>query len=587
MANGWRKRRIAPQDALRLGRRLLREVLVGNFRLFLWAWLWVGAAAATTAGLALATRYLVDSVMLKGQGGAIWLATSAIVVLSLAKGVSTYFQTTTAAAVNRTLLKRFQIAQFEKMVGLELGYFGGRHASKFVSDVLFAARGTASATLIIMNDMVRDALTLIFLGGVMVSQDPAMSLATLFLVPLLAMILAYVTRRIRKLSLQQAPLTADLAATATETIEGMKVVKSFGLEERALAAFRTAVDRLERSALEINRTAALTSPALETLGGIMIGLFILYASWQSAVNARTPGEFVAFISAFLFAYQPAKRLAGVHVELQKQLAAVAQYYELLDRPALPQIAAAGAEVTIARGDIRVGGVSFAYGKKQVLHDVSFEIAHGERIALVGRSGSGKTTLANMLLGFVKPDSGQVLIDGADVAGLSYESLRRATSLIAQESFLFDGTIGENIRDGRPDAPAEDVQRAAEAAEVMAFAHDLPAGLDSPVGSNGSNLSGGQRQRISIARGLLKPAPVLIFDEPTAALDGASEQSIISAVLEGPRDRTVLCISHRYNTIRNFDRAIVLEKGVIVDDGPLHEVERRCDLFRRVFGLGDR
>lgn len=584
--------RIGFGDGRKLLFRLIRDTVPENRRLFLLSWVWVGAGAATTAGLALSTRYLVNSAFV-GQDGAeggvgVWSVTAAIIALSLAKGGASYFQSTTAARIRRALMSRFQIAQFERLLQMEPAYFGGRHASEFVSDLLYATRGAAAAVLTVMTGMLRDALTLVFLVGVMVSQDPLMSLAAAGLVPVVLLMLAGVTRRIRKISAKQARLNAELTAVATETVEGIKVIKSYGVEAKALRGFRKAVARLERGGLRINHVAALSGPILETLGGVMIGLFVLYASWQSVVHGRSPGEFVAFISAFLFAYEPAKRLANVHIDLHKQLVAVAQYYTLLDRASRLRRcgAEAGPAPVLSRGDIAFRGVGYSHAPgTPALQDVTLDIAHGERVAIAGRSGSGKTTLVNLVLGFLQPQEGQVLIDGRDVTAIPYDSLRRGVALTAQEVFLFEGSIRENILDGNPGAPEPALTRAAEAAQVMAFAAGLPEGLDTQVGPNGALLSGGQRQRVTIARALIKDSPVLILDEATAALDGEGERAVMAGLLDQPRDRTVLCVSHRFSTIRDFDRVIVLDAGRVVEDGPVAEVAARSALFRSIFHLG--
>lgn len=566
--------------------RMIRDTVPPNLRLFILSWVWVGIGAAATAGLALSTRTLVNSVFVEAKASSLWLVTMSIIVLSLAKGGSTYFQSTTTARIRRSLTSSFQIAQFERLLQMELAYFGGSHASEFVSNILYAARGTAAAALTIMSSMVRDALTLLFLVGVMVSQDPWMSLGTAVLLPLILILMRMISRRIRKIAAKQAQLNADVSSVATETVEGMKVIKSFGIEAKAFRSFKKAVARMERGGLKINRISALTSPVLETLGGITIGIFVLYASWQSAVNGRSPGEFVAFISAFLFAYEPAKRLAGVHIDLQKQMVAVLQYYELLDRPSTLIHSTGGPVPALQRGDIALRGVSFSHSPDTVaLHSVDLSIRNGERVAIVGRSGSGKTTLINLLLGFLVADAGEVTIDGQNVGAIPYDSLRRALALTSQEVFLFEGTIRENILDGNPKAPGEAVEQAAAAAQVTGFAAGLPEGLDTQVGPNGTLLSGGQRQRVAIARALIKSCPVLILDEATAALDGESEAAIITALLARSREQTVLCVSHRFSTISGFDRVILLDEGRVVDDGPVEEVAARSDLFRLIFHLG--
>lgn len=589
MNRKWRRERVETGRAIELGKRLVRESVPPNLRMYVLSLVCILALAGTTSGLALAMRYIVNNIFVNRNSGQVLLIASAIVALSLIKGLATYFQTITVGHIRRALMTDFQLRQFSKLVSSELRFFGNRHSTEFVSDLLFAARGAASAALTLTNNLIRDVLTLVFLIGVMVWQDPMMSLGTIVVLPVVIVALSFVVKRLKKLANRQVQLNAQVSAVATEAIEGIKVIKSFGLEERALHAFRNSVLALERSSLKINRVTALTSPIMETLGGVVIGLFVLYASWQTLGNERTPGEYMAFITAFIFAYEPAKRIAGINVDLQKQFVAVDRLYRLLDRPGneantAPQSAG---DVEISTGGIDFKNVSFSYNPgKPALHDVSFRIQCGERVAIVGRSGSGKTTAINLILGFLTPDSGVISIDGHDIARLRYDSLRRGISLIAQDVFLFGGTIRENIRDGNPNADGARIEKAAEDAHVTAFSKHLPLGLDTPVGPNGSLLSGGQRQRVSIARALIKDAPILIYDEATSALDGESERVVMSASQENNLERTVICIAHRLSTIRTFDRIIVLDKGRVIDTGTYDDVAERNETFRSIFHIGE-
>ncbi|WP_457940342.1 ABC transporter ATP-binding protein [Mesorhizobium sp. 10J20-29] len=567
----------------------MRESIPPNLNMYILSLICVLALASSTSGLALAMRYIVNNIFVNRNSGQVLLIAAAIVALSFIKGLATYFQTITVGHIRRTLVTDFQVRQFSKLVSSELRFFGTRHSTEFVSDLLYAARGAASAVLTLTNNLIRDLLTLVFLVGVMISQDPMMSLCTIVILPVVILALSFVVKRLKKLANQQVQLNAQVSAVATEVIAGIKVIKSFGLEERAQHAFRKSVIALERSSLKINRVTALTSPIMETLGGVVIGLFVLYASWQTLGNERTPGEYMAFITAFIFAYEPAKRIAGVNVDLQKQLVAVDRLYQLLDRPGSEADTAtqsAGA-VQISKGSIEFRNVSFFYNPgESALHDVSFRIQSGERVAIVGRSGSGKTTAINLMLGFLTPDSGAIMIDGHDITRLRYDSLRRGISLIAQDVFLFGGTIRENIRDGDPKADRARIEQAAEDAHVTAFSEQLPLGLDTPVGPNGSFLSGGQRQRVSIARAIVKDAPILVYDEATSALDGESERVVMSASQKNNFERTVICIAHRLSTIRTFDRIIVLDKGRVIDSGTYGDLTKRNETFRSIFHIGE-
>lgn len=566
--------------------RVLKETIPPNLGKYAFLLLCMIGLAASTAGLALMMRYLVNDVFVNDERDMIWIICGAIFAISLVKGATSYLKSIITAKIRRAHVADFQIRQFKKLMAMEYSYFLKRNPSEFVSDLLFAARGSTSAVLSITSSLVGSALTLLFLVGVMVSQDPFMSLVTMLIIPIMMFSLSFVKKRVRKLSLAQAQLTADVSSAAIESIDGIKTVKSFSLERKSIKGFKRAVKRLERSSLSINRASATTSPIMETLGGFVIGLFAFYAAWQTAEQSRTPGEIMAFMTAFLLAYEPAKKLAGINVSMQKQIVAVERLYCLLDEETEDSIKhdqKTGAR--IENGAVNFSNIKFSFEEgKPVLDGISLSISAGERVAFVGRSGSGKTTMINLILGFLKPDSGHIKIDGHDIRDLPYETLRNGVSLVAQDVFLFDGTIRENIMDGNPDADEKTFLDAVKGADVLTFAELLPDGLDTDVGLNGRFLSGGQRQRVSIARALIKDARIVIYDEATSALDGESERAVMSVPFSKEDNRTVICIAHRLSTIKNFDRIVVLDEGVIVDFGTFEELSVRDDTFKSIFHI---
>ncbi|MEO0830411.1 MAG: ABC transporter ATP-binding protein, partial [Pseudomonadota bacterium] len=310
----------------------------------------------------------------------------------------------------------------------------------------------------------------------------------------------------------------------------------------------------------IAKVTSATVPVMELLGGIVIGLFVIYAAWQTITQGKTPGEFTAFITAFILAYAPAERVSKVWVELQKTIVQVGNLYEILDKDPQTQ-EHEGQSLDDAEPSIRFENVGFSYQEgSDVLKNISFDIRPGEKIAVVGRSGAGKSTLIDLLQRFYDPTSGRVLVGGNDLSQANEASVRRYFALISQDVFLFDGTIRENIRDGNRDASEQRIEKAARYAQLDELADILPDGLDSRVAPGGRALSGGQKQRVGIARALAKDARIFVFDEATSALDSQNEKQIMTALGTALKDATIVFVTHRASTLAYVDRVLVMENG---------------------------
>jgi ATP-binding cassette subfamily B protein len=393
-----------------------------------------------------------------------------------------------------------------------------------------------------------------------------------------------VIKRIRELSKSELSAASAINANSQEAMQGIRIVKSFTLEQQMRDRVGEAIDQAEERANIVNRLVSSRTPLMETLGGISIGLVTIYAGWQTITLGKTPGEYMAFITAFLLAYAPAKRLAGLNVNLQHRLVGVRMMYELLDLPAgQPELPGAVA-LSRAEGRIALADVTFGYDEeKPVLKGVSIEAEPGSLVALVGPSGAGKTTIVNLIQRFYDPWSGSVAIDGLDIRQATIASLRRQISFVSQDTFLFSGTIRDNIAMGRPEASARDVEAAAEAANATGFISELEDGFDTHVGENGVLFSGGQRQRIAIARAILKDAPILLLDEATSALDTESERQVQVAIQRLMKGRTTIVIAHRLSTIARADRTYVIDAGKVVESGSHGSLLTRDRLYARLFG----
>ena len=569
-----------------LWHRLIRETLPRYYRVYLLGLVCTILVAASASAFALLTRSMVNDILVEKSTSAVWFVSLAVVCVALIKGFSTYFQTVLVGTMKRKVISSFQERQFAKLLELEIGFLDRRHPSKQIARVVHCANAAANVLVTLTTSIVRDVLTLVGLAAVMFVQEPTMSLLALLGLPVALVFMAGVTRRVRNLSKGEEEVAGRVHAVGSEAIHGIRTVKTFALEEKASKSFNSAVATSENRTLKLQRLGALSSPVMETLGGIIIGLFIIYASWQSIGEVRTPGEFMAFIVAFLFAYEPAKRLAGVNAQLQRHSVAVGRMYRLIDRRKPKDRNGNTSSFGKVRGTLEFVNVGFDFtSEAPALQDVSFTIEHGKCVAVVGRSGAGKTTIANLILRLLEPTCGKILLDGIDISSVPVGDLRKQVALVSQDVFLFESTIRDNIRDGHPDASDAEIKLAARRAHVTEFTDAFPEGLDTKIGPNATNLSGGQRQRIAIARALLKRSPLIILDEATSALDGESERAILRMDEIQSGKRTVIIIAHRLSTIRAADSILLLDDGHLIASGTHEKLEADSDLYRSLFHLG--
>ncbi len=565
-------------------KRAIRETLRPRLRLYLLSILFMITAAGFTGGLAWSTKLIVNDVFVEDNAtNAIWVALIVIGV-SIGKGGSQYFANVLAEQFARTISADYQRQIFHKLITRPIPEFAGIHPSRFMAQVTTFGAATAQAVVTLSSKILMDLITLLALIVVMIMQDPIMTLGCAVMFPLIFYLVGRLTSKVRGLARAEAELAGNVGAIGIEAIQGIKTVKSYGLEKKTFDRFVEAVDGLEERMVKIARAQQATVPLMEIIGGFVIGTFVIYASYQTIVNGKTPGEFTAFITAFLLAYQPAERISQLMVDLQKNLVQTEQMFGLLDAPEPVESQFTGSLKGVD-SSIRLNDLKFDYGpEKPALIGLNAEIKPGERVAIVGRSGAGKTTLIDLIQGFYAPTGGKIELGGVDVTTVSAAELRRNLALISQEVFLFDGTIRENIRDGNPNASDAEIENAAKRAQVATFASKLAKGLDAPIGASGSSLSGGQKQRIGIARALVKHAKVYIFDEATSALDGENERAIMASTLGQEKDSTTLFVTHRPSTLEWVDRIMVLEDGHLVGFDSHANLVESSEAYRTLFNL---
>ncbi|WP_420860354.1 ABC transporter ATP-binding protein [Algirhabdus cladophorae] len=542
------------------GKRLLKEAMPPRWKLYLLSVVCMLGVAGFTSALAYSTRLIVNDVFVAEDTSAAYYVAALVVGVSLGKSFFGYVNSIISAMFNRSIVSSYQKLLFRKLLAKDVRQFAGKHAAMQMSQVKLFGEACGKTVVGATNKLFLDIMVLLGLLAVMLLQDPLMTLLSAVIFPLIFFIVSTLSNRVRGAAGAETELTGAYFAVGAEAFEGIKTVKSYGLEKKSISKFEEAVTALETRLLGIVKITSATVPLMELLGGIVIGVFVVYAAWQTITNGKTPGEFTAFITAFLMAYQPAERISKTWVELQKSLVHVGRMFELFDEPS-DQRKDGTKTLHDVSPALAFNDVSFFYNQKsKALDGIDFRLEAGDWVAVVGQSGAGKSTLIDLVQRFYDPQEGCIEIGGTDLRDLHHQALRDNIALISQDVFLFDGTIAENIRDGNPEATDEEVQKAALNAQLGDFLETLPNGLDTAVGPNGKGLSGGQKQRVGIARALAKKAKIYIFDEATSALDGENERKILETLVREMADTTILFVTHRPSTLDYVNKVLLLEKG---------------------------
>jgi subfamily B ATP-binding cassette protein MsbA len=565
-------------------RRLLSEQGLTHWKKYLLAFAMMAVAATSTAASAYLIGLVVNEAYVKRNfAGVLTLGIVTLVLFTL-KGVATYGQAVVLSRIGNRIVALNQRRVFAKLLNESLGFFSNRHSTEFIARLATGANAATNVLNLLITSVGRDLLSLIGLIVVMVVQDPVMSLFSLVVAPPALIVLRKLIRRIHAIARSQFHGGAQVIETLQEMLQGLRIVKAFTLEDIMRERFDRNIAVVEDEANKMARVANRTSPLMETLGGFAISLAIIYGGYRVIVTGATPGEFFSFITAFLLAYEPAKRLARLNIELSSGLVGVRVLFEILDSAPTEAIDDDKPSLQTRSGRIEFSGVSFAYRSDEpVLSGMSFVSEPGKMTALVGSSGGGKSTVFNLLMRFYELEHGSITIDGQDISKVSRRSLRQLIAYVGQDVFLFRGTILENIAFGKPGAGEAEIVAAAKAAFAHDFILSFPRGYDTPVGEHGLRLSGGQRQRVAIARALIRNAPIILLDEATASLDSESELAVREAMEHLCEGRTTLAIAHRLHTVSHAHRILVVEAGKVAETGRhdelLHKSGRYAAFYR--------
>lgn len=557
----------APGEVFAVLKRIFGENGREYRGLYIFTVICLATMAATTGLAAWIMKPLVDDIFVHRMYERAPIICGGVILIFFVRGIANYGQAVTLAKIGNNVVARYQKRVFQHLMRLGVDFFNETRSGRLAARINENVGGVRDLMGLTLRSVAGDIVSLIGLIGVMVWQQPYLAASVLVVGPPLVWAVNYIMRRVRRVTRESVTINSHLIGAMQEAVQGIAVVKAFTMEDQLSVRVGELVDLAEARYNKIARVSERLGPFTEMLAGFAVAGVIGFAAYQAATTNHPPGDVLAFITALLLAYDPARRLARTQVGLERALVNARMIYELLDLEPRQRDVPGAVTAQVEQGEVRFNDVSFAYtSDTPVLHKVSFTAAAGKTTAIVGASGAGKTTMVALLQRFYDLDGGKIEIDGQDISKVTKRSLRQSIAYVSQQPYLFEGSIRDNIRYGRPDATDAEVEQAADRAAADEFIRQQPEGYETQIGENGANLSGGQRQRVSIARAIVRRAPILLLDEATSALDNESEARVQKALGEVMQGRTTIVIAHRLSTVVNADHIVVLEQGRVIEEG---------------------
>ena len=532
----------------------------GNSQFWVIAAMLLGDAAVAELRTALGSEFRIIAAMILGFG--------------LAKGLGNYFSVFLMADVGQRVVRDLRNELFRHILGQSAGFFSRHTTGGLMSRMMHDIMRIQQVVTVTLGDLLRETITVVGLAALLCLLDARLALVAISCAPLVVYPLVRLGQRVRRNTYRGQEELGRLSHVTAEAFTGHRIVKAFAAEAFEAGRFARTSEQVYGIAMKVTSTLSVLPPLMEWLGAFAVVGVLWYGSTRIAGGEMTAGEFTTFVAALLVMYGPVKKLSRVNANIQQARAAAERVFEMLDTRSEVADCPSARPLAPLRSAISFRDVSFAYDETagdRVLRGVSFDVAMGQVVAIVGLSGAGKTTLVNLVPRFYDVTGGAILIDGVDVRDVTLESLRESIGIVTQDTVLFDDTIAHNIAYASPEAAPAMIEAAARAAHAHEFIAALPSGYDTTIGERGQRLSGGQRQRIAIARALLKNAPILILDEATSSLDAESEALVQDALAQLMLNRTSFVIAHRLSTVRRADAIIVLEDGRVREIGRHEEL----------------
>ena len=570
------------ETSYQLIRRLVAEYGVKHWKSYAAAFVFMAVSAAGTASIAYLMGTIVNKAYVDRSFHAIVVIGLFTIVIFCARGAATYFQAVILSRVGNAIIAENQRKLFDRLMHQNLGFFAERHSSEFLHRLSTGANSAMQVLNLLITAVGRDLLSLIGLAAVMVIQDPVMSLSAAVIAPPAMWMIRKLVRRVRAVAKAQFTGGSRLFETLQETIHGIRIVKAFTLEDRMRKRYYENVATVEYEANKMARVSNRSSPMMEALAGVAIAMGVIYGGYRTIEMSATPGEFFSFITAFLLAYEPAKRLARLNIELNAGLVGVRQLFEIIDAPSSEPSDNSKPKLAIDRARVEFKDVRFSYREDEpVLRGLSLVAEAGQMTALVGPSGGGKSTILNTA-SCVSTSRNRASSRSTGRISRTCRDTRCASRspMSGRMCSCFTARSATTSPSARTDATEDEIMAAAKAANAHDFIMSFPKGYDTHTGEQGLQLSGGQRQRIAVARALIRDARLILLDEATAALDSKSERLVQDAIAHLTRGRTTIVIAHRLHTVAHADRIYVIEEGVVPNPAGTRNCCARAAAMRR-------
>ncbi|WP_170405312.1 ABC transporter ATP-binding protein [Ruegeria arenilitoris] len=564
--------------------RLLGESLRNQGWLYGIAMAAMVVVAGTTAGTAWMMENIVNAMTEPEMRSKVGWVALAVIGLFFSKAAASYVQAVFLARAGNRIIAVQQERLYEKLIKRGVGFFSRNESSGLLMRVTNGAQAARVLVDVVVTSFVRDLLTLVGLVFVMIYQQPMLSVLFFVVGPVALVSVRMLLKRVKAIMQSELMALSEIIKVLQETSGGITIIKVFALEKHMTGRMNGAIRAVEERANSISKLQSVASPLMEFLAGLAIaGILVISAIGFGDSEPTTAGQLMSFITALLMAYEPAKRLSRMRVVIETTLVPIGMMFELLDEEEPMRERPDAKAMEPGPGEIRLKDLTFGYkGDTPVISNMNLTFEAGKTTALVGQSGGGKSTIFGLIMRFYDPDSGAVEIDGQDLQGVTFASLRQKISYVGQETFLFSASVMDNLRYARPDATDEEVMEAARDAHAHDFISKLEYGYDTPVGERGAFLSGGQKQRLAIARAILRKSEILLLDEATSALDAESETLVKKALDRLTENVTTIVIAHRLSTVLEADKIFVIQDGEVLEEGNLESLIEKDGVFRQLF-----